>query len=185
MSTVNLSTPLSKESIAHLSAGEEVLLSGTIFGARDAAHRRLVEMISRNEELPFPVKDQIIYYVGPCPARPGEPIGSAGPTTSARMDAFLPQLLEKGLMATIGKGSRSEAALKSMLEYRAIYFAAIGGAAALLTSFVKKCEVIAFEDLGPEAVLKIEVVEMPLIVAFDTRGRDIYRLGPEKYKAKY
>lgn len=178
-----LSTPLNKNQLEHLSAGDEVLLSGTIFGARDAAHVRLMDLLSKGEDPPFPLKDQIVYYVGPCPTPPGESIGSAGPTTSSRMDRYLPAVLDLGLTATIGKGPRSETAKKAMLEHGAIYFAAIGGAAALLAQYIRSCTVEAFADLGPEAVFRLEVEEMPLIVAFDTKGNDIYEIGPRKYKS--
>ena len=166
--------PFTKDKLRDLKAGDSVLLTGTIYAARDAAHKRLVEMIAKGEELPLEIENQIIYYAGPTPARPGHPIGSAGPTTSYRMDSFTPALLRLGLSGMIGKGPRNEEVKTCAKETGAVYFAAIGGAAALISQSIKSAEVIAFEELGTEAIRRLYVEDMPLIVACDAAGGDIY-----------
>lgn len=167
--------PFTKDKFRELKTGDTVLLTGTIYSARDAAHKRLCEMLDRGEALPIDLKDSVIYYTGPTPARPGKASGSAGPTTSYRMDSYTPPLLAEGISAMIGKGPRSEAVRKSAVEHGAVYFAAIGGAAALIAQSIICSEVVAFEDLGAEAVRKLEVEDMPLIVALDADGVDIYK----------
>lgn len=179
---IHLNTPLSDSDVVNLRTGDRVLVSGIIYTARDAAHKRLVELISDGRELPFDIRDQIIYYVGPSPARPGSPIGSCGPTTSYRMDVYTPKLLAKGLRATIGKGHRSEVVIEALKQYKAVYFAATGGAAALLASAVKKAEIVAYEDLGAEAIMRLEVEEFPVVVANDIYGNDLFKEGVKKYK---
>ena len=166
--------PFTKDKLRNLKVGDSVLLTGTIYAARDAAHKRLVEMIKGGEELPLDIENQIIYYAGPTPARPGHPIGSAGPTTSYRMDSFTPTLLRLGLSGMIGKGPRNEEVKQCAKETGAVYFAAIGGAAALISQSIKSAEVIAFEELGTEAIRRLYVEDMPLIVACDAAGGDIY-----------
>ncbi len=178
---ISLKTPLTDGAVAGLKMGDKVAISGVIYTARDAAHKRLVELVESGRELPFDVRNQIIYYVGPSPASPGSPIGSCGPTTSYRMDVYTPRLLAQGLKATIGKGSRSEAVIEAMKQYRAVYFAATGGAAALLANAVKKAEVVAYEDLGAEAILRLEVEDFPVTVANDIYGNDLYREGIARY----
>ena len=163
------------EKIEELKAGDEILLSGTIYTARDAAHKRLVELMDKKQSLPFDIKNSVIYYCGPCPAKKGEVIGSCGPTTSNRMDKYMPLFLAKGLKATIGKGPRSKEALEAMKEYKAVYLAATGGVGALLSRKVKRAEIAAFEDLGPEAVYKLEVTDFPVIVAIDVNGNSIFK----------
>jgi len=169
LNTVNL-----KENLNLLHAGDEVFLSGTVYCARDAAHKRIVKLIEDGKDLPFPIKNAVIYYCGPTPARPGSVIGSAGPTTSSRMDGFMPILLKKGLLATIGKGGRSEIVNKAMLEYGAIYLAAMGGAGAIAAKCIKSCEVIAFPELGCESVKKMEFCDFPLIVGNDIYGASLF-----------
>jgi len=178
-----LSAPFSADELKGLRAGDSVLLSGTVYAARDAAHRRMYELIQRGEPLPFDPRGKAIYYVGPSPARPGEVTGSAGPTTSGRMDAFAPALFRLGLLATIGKGARSAAVKEAMAEAGAVYFVSIGGAAALTASRIKKAEVVAWPELGTEALRRLTVEDMPLTVAIDTQGGDIYELGPAAYLA--
>ena len=169
-----LQEPFTKDKLAALKAGDTVLLTGSIYAARDAAHRKLVEMIEAGEKLPIEIKDQIVYYMGPTPARPGYPIGSCGPTTSYRMDRFTPALLKLGLSGMIGKGPRNDEVKQCAAENGAVYFAAIGGAGALIAQSVKSSEVEAFAELGTEAIRKLYVEEMPLIVAGDASGGDIY-----------
>lgn len=179
---ITLKTPLTDEKIASLRIGDRILITGIIYTARDAAHKRLVELADQGKELPFDVQNQIIYYVGPSPARPGRPIGSCGPTTSYRMDVYTPKLLAMGLKATIGKGNRSEDVIEAMKQYRAVYFAATGGAAALLARSVQKADVIAYQDLGAEAIMRLEVADFPVVVANDIYGNDLYRDGIAQYK---
>lgn len=176
---INLTTPLRDSDIEQLRAGDSVLLSGTVYTARDAAHARMVKMIENGEPLPFDVQGQVIYYAGPTPARPGQVIGSLGPTTSGRMDAYAPTLLAAGLKGMIGKGSRDQGVIDAIVRHKAVYLAATGGAGALLSKRVVSCEVIAFEDLGCEAIHKLEICEMPLVVINDCHGGDYYRMRSE------
>jgi fumarate hydratase subunit beta len=178
---IYLTSPLTDDDVVKLRIGDRVFINGIIYTARDAAHKRLVELVHRDKELPFDIRNQIIYYVGPSPARPDKPIGSCGPTTSYRMDVYTPILLAKGLKATIGKGNRSEEVIEAMKQSRAVYFTATGGAAALLAKSVKKAEIIAYEDLGAEAILRLEVENFPVVVANDIYGNDLYREGVVKY----
>lgn len=177
-----LLTPLRDEDVGRLKAGDKVLLSGVIYTGRDAAHKRLTEQLGRGEDLPFDLKGAVIYYVGPAPAKPGAPIGPAGPTTSYRMDPYAPMLLERGLKGMIGKGNRNREVREAIQKYKAVYFIAIGGAAALVAKRIKHAEVIAYEDLGPEAVRRLEVEDFPVIVANDVHGGDIYAEGVKKYR---
>ncbi|MGD0795238.1 MAG: Fe-S-containing hydro-lyase [Dehalococcoidales bacterium] len=174
--------PLTERAISDLKAGDAVLLSGVIYTARDAAHKRMVEALERGERLPFDIRGQTLYYVGPSPAPPGRVIGSAGPTTSTRMDEFTPRLLAAGLKGMIGKGPRSVEVKDAMKKYRAVYFAAVGGAGALLSKCITQSEVVAYPDLGPEAVLCLEVKDFPLTVINDISGRDLYEEGREAYR---
>ncbi len=176
--TKQVTAPLSSEQAGALKAGDRVLLSGRIYTGRDAAHKRLTALLDAGRELPVPLRDQIIYYVGPCPAPPGLPIGSAGPTTSYRMDAYAPRLIaECGLRGMIGKGDRGDNVIAAMKQHGAVYFAATGGAAALIAQTVKSARIVAFEELGPEAVYELEVENFPLVVAIDAEGRNLYRRG--------
>lgn len=169
-----IQTPINQNQISDLKIGDSVYISGTIYVARDAAHKRMQEMLENNEELPFDLNNNIIYYMGPSPAREGRPIGSAGPTTSGRMDKYAPTLLDLGLKGMIGKGKRSAEVKEAVIRNKAIYFAAIGGAGALLSKSILKSEIIAFEDLGAEAILKLEVKDFPVIVVMDSFGNDLY-----------
>lgn len=173
--------PLKDEDIKELKAGDSVLLSGVMYTGRDAAHKRLVETLERGEELPFDIKGQTIYYVGPTPEKEGEVIGSAGPTTSYRMDAYAPTLLECGQKGMIGKGIRGKNVIDSMIKNKAVYFGAIGGCGALISKCIIKSEIIAYPDLGTEAIRKLEVKEFPVIVAIDSKGNNLYKIGREKY----
>ena len=175
-----LRTPLSETAVAALRAGDSVLLSGVIYTARDAAHKRIVECIDSGGRLPFELSGQVIYYTGPTPTPPGKIIGSAGPTTSYRMDGYAPRLFELGLRATIGKGPRSPEVLQAMVRHRAVYLIATGGAGALLAGCVRACRVIAYADLGPEAVHELEVKDFPVLVANDIHGGDIYARSAQK-----
>jgi len=172
-----LNEPLTKQMLAELKAGDTVLFTGTIYSARDAAHRRLQEMITAGEKPPIELEGAVIYYAGPTPARPGYPIGSAGPTTSGRMDPYTPLFIEKGVIATIGKGPRSEEVVRAMSENGAVYLAAVGGAAALIAQCVKSSKVVAFEELGTEAIRALTVEELPLVVAVDAKGNSVYSRG--------
>ena len=176
-----IETPLTIDKVRELNAGDIVLLSGEIFTARDAAHKRLVELVDKNEKLPLELQDAIIYYVGPTPPKPGEVIGSAGPTTSYRMDSYTPKLLDLGLKGMIGKGLRGKEVIDSMIKNRCIYFGAIGGAAALMAKCIKKSELIAYEDLGAEAIRKLWVEDMPLVVVIDSHGNNLYQIGQKEY----
>ena len=176
-----LTTPVTREDLAPLRAGDTVLLSGTVYTARDAAHQRMMEGLDAGQELPFPVEGSALYYVGPTPERPGEVIGSAGPTTSGRMDAYSPRLLDLGQSIMIGKGARNQAVKDAVVRNGAVYLAALGGAGALMAASVKELEVICWEDLGCEAVRRLEVVDFPLTVILDPVGGDLYRAGPEAY----
>lgn len=176
-----LTVPLSEEDVRMLKAGDKVTLTGVVYTARDAAHKRLIELIENGKDLPLPLDGQVIYYVGPSPTPPGKVIGSAGPTTSYRMDPYSPLLIEHGLRGMIGKGERSEPVVEAMKKYRAVYFAATGGAAALISKSITSVEIIAYEDLGAEAIRKLEVKDFPLIVAQDCQGGNIYQAGQKKY----
>ena len=170
----HMNVPMTKEEAAGLKSGDYVYLTGTIYTARDAAHKRMDETLDRGEKLPLDIKDQVIYYMGPSPAREGRPIGSAGPTTASRMDRYTPRLLDLGLGAMIGKGKRTQAVIDAMVRNQAVYFAAVGGAGALLSKCIKKAEVIAYEDLGTEAIRKLEVENLPVIVVIDSQGNNLY-----------
>ena len=176
-----ITTPLTNDKIRGLKAGDSVLLSGVIYTARDAAHKRLVELIDNGEKLPIDVKDAVIYYVGPTPAKPGRVLGSAGPTTSYRMDDYTPKLLDLGLKGMIGKGLRSEEVVTSMIKNGAVYFGAIGGAGALISKCVKKSEIVTYEDLGSEAIRRLEVEDLPIVVVIDSEGNNLYKKGQEAY----
>lgn len=176
-----ITTPLTEEKVKELKAGDSVLISGIIYTARDAAHKRLVELLDKGEKLPVDVENSIIYYVGPTPAKPGQPIGSAGPTTSYRMDSYAPRLLEIGLKGMIGKGLRSKEVVESMKKNKAVYFAAIGGAAALMGKSIKSAEIVAYEDLGSEAIRRLEVENLPVVVVIDSEGNNLYEMGQREY----
>src|SRR4030065_2162609 len=173
---IKITSPLSNADVEKLKTGDKVLITGVLYTARDAAHKRLIELLDKGEKLPFEVKGQLIYYVGPTPAKPGQVIGSAGPTTSGRMDAYTPRLLELGLKGTIGKGQRSAEVVEAMKKYKAVYLAAVGGGAALIAKTIKKAEIVAIEDLGPEAIRRLEVVDFPAIVVNDINGNDLFRI---------
>lgn len=183
MMEYRLTTPVTREMLAPLKAGDTVLLSGTVYTARDAAHKRLMERLDAGEELPFPLEGSAIYYVGPTPERPGEVIGSAGPTTSGRMDPYSPRLLDLGHTIMIGKGARSQAVKDAVVRNGGVYLAALGGAGALMAESVQSLEVICWEDLGCEAVRKLEVQDFPLTVILDAHGGDLYQSGPAAYLA--
>lgn len=176
-----LKTPLTGEVVMGLRAGDRVFLSGEVYTARDAAHKRLFELITEGRGLPIELEGKVIYYVGPTPARPGQVIGSAGPTTSGRMDPFTPSLLERGLKGMIGKGFRSQAVIDAMVRFRCVYFVATGGAGALLAQRIKRAWLVAYEDLGPEAIRCLQIEDFPLIVVNDCYGRDLYKEGVQKY----
>ena len=178
---IKLVTPLDDQSVERLKIGDRVLLSGYVYSARDAAHKKLIDLLDRGEQLPFDVKGQVIYFVGPTPARPGRPIGSAGPTTSSRMDKYSPRLIAQGLKGMIGKGFRSAEVIEEMKKYKAVYFAAVGGAGALLAQRIKESEIVAYEDLGPEAIRRLKLDNFPVIVVNDCRGNDLYKEGVKKY----
>lgn len=177
----NITTPLDEKTIEKLKAGDQVLITGIIYSARDAAHKRMIEALDRGEKLPFDIRNQIIYYMGPAPARPGWSIGSAGPTTSGRMDSYALRLMAEGLKGMIGKGNRNQSVKDAMKKYRAVYFAAIGGAGALIAKSIKKAEVIAYEDLGAEAIRVLQVENFPATIINDIYGGDLYEQGREKY----
>lgn len=179
---IRLTTPLSEEDVRKLRAGDQVLLSGVIYTGRDAAHKRFIDLLNEGKELPVDLRGQIIYYVGPTPAKPGKVIGSAGPTTSGRMDAYTPKLIEYGLRGMIGKGLRNQAVIDALKEHSAVYFGATGGAAALLARKITSCEIVAYEDLGTEAVRKLTVEDFPLVVVNDAHGGDYYREGVKSYE---
>lgn len=178
---LRIRTPLSDADVEKLQSGDRVLISGQLFTARDAAHARLAKLIAEGKELPIDVRGQIIYYVGPTPAKPGKVIGSAGPTTSYRMDAYSPKLIALGLKGMIGKGMRDKAVIEAMKIHKAVYFAAIGGAAALIARTIKKSEVVAYEDLGTEAIRRLEVENFPAIVINDIYGHDLYEEGRRQF----
>lgn len=173
---IELVAPLSRDAVKKLHAGDEVSLSGVIYTGRDAAHKRLCILLDEGKALPVELKDQVIYFVGPCPAKPGQPIGSAGPTTSGRMDAYSPRLIKEcGLTGMIGKGNRGANVVEAMKQDGAVYFAAAGGAAALIAKCIKKADVVAFDDLGPEAIYRLEVENFKLVVAIDSYGNNLYK----------
>lgn len=178
---IYLETPLTVEKIKHLKAGDEVALSGTIYTGRDAAHKRMMQLLAENKPLPFDLKDQTIFYVGPTPSQPGHVFGSGGPTTSGRMDAYSPTMIQLGMRAMIGKGYRNEGVKKAIVQYGGVYFGAIGGAGAMMSACVKECEIIAFDDLGPEAIRQLKVENMPLVVVIDSQGNDLYQIGRQNY----
>ena len=175
MSKKNINAPFSEEDVCGLRSGEMVYITGTIYTARDAAHKRFIETLDRGEELPVPIKNQVIYYAGPCPAKPDAVVGSCGPTTSGRMDAYSPRLLDLGLSVMIGKGDRSDEVIEAIKRNGAVYLAAIGGAGALIAGCVKEINVVAYEDLGTESVKKMVVENMPLTVVIDSNGNDLYK----------
>ena len=179
-----LTTPVTRADLAPLKAGDTVLLSGVVYTARDAAHKRMMELLDQGKLLPFPVEGSALYYVGPTPERPGEVIGSAGPTTSGRMDAYSPRLLDLGQAIMIGKGARNGAVKEAVVRNGGVYLAALGGAGALMSASVKALEVICWEDLGCEAVRRLEVEDMPLTVILDSRGGDLYESGPAAYLSR-
>ena len=179
-----LSTPLNDEAVAGLKAGDNVLISGVIYTGRDAAHKKLADLIAAGQALPFDLRGQVIFYVGPTPARPGKPIGSAGPTTSYRMDAYAPKLHELGLKASIGKGSRSAEVKEALKKNKAVYLAVTGGAAALVSQSIRRAEVVAYPELGPEAIQRLEVQDFPAQVINDMYGGDIYEEGRRRYERK-
>jgi len=171
---IKIKTPISKDIAASLKAGDRVLITGTVYTARDIAHKRLCQLLDAGKALPIPIDGQVIYFVGPTPSPPGRVIGSAGPTTSSRMDAFSPKLIAAGLKGMIGKGYRGDQVRDALTQYGAVHFAAIGGAGALLSEHIVACEVVAYEDLGTEAIRKLEMVDFPAIVAYDTHGGNVY-----------
>lgn len=177
-----VSPPLTASVIEELHAGDQVLISGTLYTARDAAHKRLVESIRAEERLPVDLDGQVIYYVGPAPARPGMVMGSAGPTTSGRMDRYTPDLLAAGLKGMIGKGYRNDQVRSAIRRYGAVYFAAVGGSGAYLARRIRSAEVVAYDDLGPEAIYRLEVQDFPAIVVNDCHGADLYQQSPERYR---
>jgi len=181
-SAITIVTPLSNQQVQNLHIGDSVLINGMIYTGRDSAHKRLIETLEKGESLPIDIQGQIIYYAGPAPAKPGRPIGSIGPTTSYRMDPFAPRLLALGLKGMIGKGNRSDAVKQAMRQHSAVYFGAIGGAAALMAKCVRSAEVVAYEDLGPEAIRRLEVENFPAVVVNDCHGGDLYQEGMEKYR---
>ncbi len=180
--SIHLTTPLDDEKVRQLNIGDEVFLSGTIYTARDAAHKKLVDLLTEGKELPFNPEGSVVFYVGPSPAQPGQAIGAAGPTTSYRMDPFVNDLLKVGMKGMIGKGSRNADVVDGLKKHIAVYFGATGGAAALLSKTITKAEVIAFPELGPEAVRRLEVKDMPLIVINDCYGKDLYIEGRKKWE---
>jgi fumarate hydratase subunit beta len=179
---LKLTTPITRETAKSLKAGDIVYITGTIYTARDAAHKRMLDGLANGEELPIDLTNQTIYFAGPAPAKPGEPIGSVGPTTSYRMDAYSPKTIELGLTCMIGKGARSKEVIAAMKEYGAVYLGAVGGAGALISRCVKECEVVAYPDLGAEAIHKLEVVDFPATVIIDSEGNNLYETEPPKYK---
>ncbi|MBI2847875.1 MAG: Fe-S-containing hydro-lyase [Chloroflexi bacterium] len=182
MKTLNIKSPVDEETIKNLRAGDQVFISGVIYVGRDAAHKRIVDALDQGKPLPFDIKGQTIYYMGPSPAKPGQPIGSAGPTTSGRMDAYSPRLMAEGLKVMIGKGMRSQAVKDAIKKYQAVYLAAIGGAGALISKSIKKSEVIAYSELGAEAVLRLEVENFPATVVNDIYGGDLYQEGQARFR---
>lgn len=182
MTVKKISVPLLDETVLSLRAGDRVLISGTLYTARDAAHKRMIESIARGEDLPFDVKNQVIYYVGPTPAKPDQIIGSSGPTTSGRVDKYTPALLERGLKGMIGKGVRNYDVRNAIQQYGAVYFGAIGGSGALIAKTIKEVEMVAYEDLGTEAIRKLTVVDFPAVVINDSLGNDWYEQAIQTYR---
>ncbi|HHF52557.1 MAG: Fe-S-containing hydro-lyase [Candidatus Aminicenantes bacterium] len=182
MAEHHIKTPVSDEVIEKLHAGDQLFITGSLYTGRDSAHKKLIDLVEKGEKLPIDIKGQFIYYVGPTPARPGKSIGSAGPTTSYRMDSFAPTLYKLGLKGTIGKGSRNKEVKDSLQKYKGVYLAAVGGAGALISKSIEKAEVIAYPELGPEAVRKVEVKEFPCIVINDMYGGDLYEEGKKSYQ---
>ena len=178
----HINVPFDADIVKELKAGDYVYLTGTIYTARDAAHKRMYEALQNGETLPFDIEGNVIYYMGPSPTREGRPIGSAGPTTASRMDNYTPALLELGMRGMIGKGRRTEAVRESMMKNQAVYFAAVGGAGALLSKSILQAEVIAYEDLGTEAIRKLEIKDFPVIVVMDCEGNNLYDMAIEQYK---
>ncbi len=179
---MEIRSPLEPQAIEKLSAGDQVSITGVLYTARDAAHKRLIEALERGEELPFDIRGQTLYYMGPSPAKPGQVIGAAGPTTSGRMDVYSPRLIAAGLKGMIGKGARSPEVKEAIKKHKAIYFAAIGGAGALIARAIKKAELVAYEELGAEAILRLEVENFPAIVVNDAHGGDLYEEGKARYR---
>ncbi len=177
----HITTPITEDTTKDLKSGDYVYITGTIYVARDAAHKQLMEVLDRGEELPFPIKDATIYYMGPSPAREGRPIGSAGPTTASRMDKYAPRLLDLGQKAMIGKGKRTPEVIEAVIRNKAVYFAAVGGAGALLSKCIKKSDLVCYEDLGAEAILKLEVEDFPVIVVVDSQGNNLYETAIKEY----
>ena len=184
MENIKITAPLSREAARALRAGDSCLISGVIYTARDAAHKRLCDLVAEEKELPLDIRDAIIYFVGPTPAKPGQAIGSAGPTTSYRMDAYSPTLISLGLTGMIGKGKRGPEVIDAMKQHGAVYFGAIGGCGALLSKCIKKAEVIAYDDLGAEAIRRLEVEDFPAIVIIDSLGNNLYESGRANYLAQ-
>ena len=184
MANVRVKAPLSREDARNLKAGDSCLISGVIYTARDAAHKRLCDLVAAGKPLPMDMKDAIIYFVGPTPAKPGQAIGSAGPTTSYRMDAYSPTLIAQGQTGMIGKGKRGPEVVAAMKEFGAVYFGAIGGCGALLSKCIKKAEIVAYEDLGAEAIRRLEVEDLPVIVIIDSYGNNLYESGRKAYLAQ-
>lgn len=182
MAETKLTAPLKQEDVDKLNIGDTVLLSGIIYTGRDAAHKRMVEALDRGEELPFPIEGSVIYYAGPSPTKPGHAIGSVGPTTSYRMDPYAPRLLDLGMKMMVGKGKRDQEVIDSCVKNKSVYSAAVGGAAALLAKSVAKAEIIAYEDLGPEAIRRLEVKDFPCIIVNDIHGKDLYKEGRKQYE---
>ncbi len=180
--SIRITTPLTKEKLKELKAGDSVLISGCIYTGRDAAHKRMIDTLGNGGVLPFDIENQIIYYVGPCPEKPGQIIGSCGPTTSGRMDAYAPELIKRGLTGMIGKGMRDENVINAMRECGAVYFGAIGGAGALIAESVKSQKNIAYEDLGTEAIRLLEVEDFPAVVIIDAEGNNLYEIGRKQYR---
>jgi fumarate hydratase subunit beta len=184
MAEHRITTPVTDDTITKMKAGDKVYITGYLYTGRDSAHKKLIELVEAGESLPIDVKGQFIYYVGPTPARPGKPIGSAGPTTSYRMDSFAPTLHELGLKGTIGKGSRNEEVKESLKKYKAVYCAAVGGAGALISKSIEEADVIAYPELGPEAIRRVKVKDFPCIVINDMYGGDLYEEGKKAYRIK-